>query len=248
MTSRLQDPFPENLRDLVIDPSNLYVVVGLPDNKKQWNVGFTNSDNGFVRQIGSWETFSRPVRFSKQPNTKLQDLIDTQLIPPSLARLYVNYALHRRQFRLLQKAGLNIQLGATKSDFVSAANAAFSKGGMLSVIANAGREENALEFIDGYLKIEDIPRLRSPSGTGLFDVASCCSSEVKDLLKSSVGSSIWVMTWAPRLTLPFWLRHRLALFRRIAQTRKPVIEHMMDVNESFLELARERKIETQWEM
>ena len=145
---------------------------------------------------------------------------------------YQCYDLRRHQLLNLKAAGLRVKLGATKRDFIGAAEAAFESGGLLSVLTHF-EASRRLEFTDGYLDISEIATLRRPSGSGLLHLSVCRGADNLKAIKLSLGSSVWACAPFEKLSASAALLYMVEFWTGITGASQTLSKHLENAQKNI---------------
>lgn len=233
MTATREDASPIDLETHAFHLSNSWVVLGLPDTQAQHDASLAR--RGLGVQIG-WDHYAETVAFGDRAFKADHPLhgahmVEITPVASGAARvvLPVCYYLRRRQLVNLRRLGLPVILGATRDDFLRAADAAFACGGLLSLVTHF-EAERGLEFTDGFLAVDEIPRRRTPSGRGLLDAAACKAGEPLRRLKMALGPATWAYAPTIRIDLAATLWRRTPFWTSIIEGPASFGEHLRRAN------------------
>ena len=221
---------PIDLKKNLFGKSNTWIVVGLPDTEKQFND--SRKRGGVGNQVSSSNYFET-VKFVETKFPKGHKLYKARYVPPIirpdgeriiLANRYQSYFLKQKRFQKFSEIGLNITLGACKSDFICVANSAFANDGLLLVLTHFENSQR-LEFTDGFIDVADIPVLRAPTGRGILHLCACNAAKNLRAIKLSFSENIWACASYNKLSAAASLEYVLAFASSISTTPRSFLGH-----------------------
>lgn len=231
---------PIDLKTKLFDKSNTWVIVGLPNTECQY---IESLRRGGVGAQSSPQDYFDTITFVEKSYPKEHPLYGARFVKPETdqdgrriarAQYYQCYTLRRRQLLNLRAAGLKVRLGATKADFITAANAAFSNNGLLSVLTHFEASQR-LEFADGFLDREGISSLRKPSGAGLLHLSVCRGADELRAIKLSLGSGVWACAPFETLSASAALMYMIEFWTSVARKPLTLMQHLECAQRGMIE-------------
>ncbi|MEL6361733.1 MAG: hypothetical protein AAFR21_11670 [Pseudomonadota bacterium] len=212
-------------------------MIGLPNSEEHYT--YSVRRRGVAVQF-SWRDYFDTVAFVDEDFPRGHPLHAARKVVPkdgeaARADLFPCYSLRRQQIYNLRDLGLNVTFGATCSDFIDAAEQAFCRGGLLSVLTHF-EPTRGFEFCDGFLSVEEIAIRRRPSGHGLLDAVTCRSGEVANSIKLAMGPATWAYAPHVPLGLSAALLHRTELWTSVLETPRTFLEHLQVSHRRLIEL------------
>ena len=229
---------PVNLNTHLFSTQNTWVVIGLPDTEAQY--GASLQRQGVACQF-TWRQYIEAITFVHKEypkghllhGAKRVDAIDGVL----RADLYPSYGLRKKQIsNLTHRRGPKVWFGASSDDFLRAADATFSEGGLLMVMTHFEKEGRGFEFNDGFLSIGEISKRRTPSGTGLLDAVCCEAGEVLQDMKRAMGLGIWIHAPTVLIGLTGQLIYGVEFLTSIVESPKTLLGHIQFTHKRLKEM------------